>query len=534
MNRLLPLLLLLQLLNYHTYAQWPKIFGQNSFDMTGRQVKQSYDGGILFTGAERLGPNMPLAGYVYKTDINGNFLWKRYIKHPSSDYLVNILGISETSDGELILSGQFMKDFYDSDGYYMKLNSCGEKVWCGTVHIPGYTYCAQNIILPDGSIIIHGEEQEFSWRRIWLIKLNSAGEFLWKKGLEEADSSYFHATGYKMQQTADGNIMVMGFADSVRDTINPDLGWQTSFWVEFDSDGNKLWDLPWLRDTYDYGDASEIVQMENGDILSCGSLGPESERKATIYRISSDGEKKDANQIPGFGSISTVYTMQYLEDSTLFLGGAYAIGSNGYSMVIKSDTAANVIKWRPVPLYGSTPYISALTSDKKVLAIGERVPPSGDKWEVCLFKFNKELEYDSIYSTPRNYDSLCSYQVDPQIDFVLDCPNVGIPDPKDISEVSVLKIYPNPIDDWVTIEFPEYYKDEDETGWIKISTTYKTLPGQKKIEVLNLNGQVIYSLEFDDNRTNHTLNCQSWPSGMYLIRLINQGKVRAQGKVIRK
>lgn len=529
------LLTLLCILSVAGYAQWPKVFGQNSYDMTGREIKRSYDGGILFSGAERLSPGWPLSGYLYKTDINGNLLWKRYTKYTGNEYDVNILGLSQTPDGGLFLSGQFMKDYENSDGYYIRLNACGEKLWCGTVYIPGYTYCAQNFMLPDGSFIIHGEQTEFSWRRIWLYKISSSGEFLWGKSIQEADSSYFHATGWRMQQTADSNILISGFADSERDSLNPGWGWQTPFWVKFDYDGNELWDLPWLRETHDYGDASEAVQDINGHFICCGLLGPEGEFKASLFRITADGVKEAVHSFSGFGTASGLYTINYFQDSTLFLGGAYAIGQNGYTMVIKSDTAANIIKSKPVPsLYGMPVGYSAMTPDNKVLGMGERYSTAGDRWEVCLFRFNSELEYDSLYSIPLTYDSLCPNPVIPQLDFTLDCPMVSVPEPEEVKKNLSLKVYPNPADEWITVELPEYYLDESSTGYVKIATTYHRLPGKKSIEVLNLKGQIVYSEEFEDDRASITINSGSWPSGMYLIRLINQGKVRAQGKVIRR
>ena len=40
---------------------------------------------------------------------------------------------------------------------------------------------------------------------------------------------------------------------------------------------------------------------------------------------------------------------------------------------------------------------SVLTSDNKIVAIGERAAPGMTHWETCLFKFNQDLEYDSAY-----------------------------------------------------------------------------------------------------------------------------------------
>ena len=70
---LLPLLFISLL----SLAQYPKVYGHNSFNMIGRSIQCSNDGGVIITGAEQISPSGDFIGYMIKTDINGNELWKR-------------------------------------------------------------------------------------------------------------------------------------------------------------------------------------------------------------------------------------------------------------------------------------------------------------------------------------------------------------------------------------------------------------------------------------------------------------------------
>jgi len=254
--------------------------------------------------------------------------------------------------------------------------------------------------------------------------------------------------------------------------------------------------------------------------------------KASFYKFTPDGIPLKLVHVFDQGAASGAYAISFFEDSTLFIGGAYAYGNNGYSMVIKSDTAGNVIKTKDVPLYGNPVGYSVVTHDKKVLALGERYPEYLGHWETCLFKFNQELEYDSIYTQPYIYDSLCPHPVSPVETILLDCEIVDVEEPMRKPENSRLTFYPVPSSDRVTVILPEYYITEETRFHIKTTTTHFQLKGDKTIEIFDLYGKKNVSFLLPDGETSLTFDVSSWTPGMYLARLVCKGKVWAQGKLL--
>lgn len=95
---------LLCFLSNSLFAQWPKVYGNNTYDAIGRVLIITNDDGILIGGAERLTPNGEVTGYLLKTDINGNELWKRYLtQNPASTVIILGLSINDQDENGPIL-----------------------------------------------------------------------------------------------------------------------------------------------------------------------------------------------------------------------------------------------------------------------------------------------------------------------------------------------------------------------------------------------------------------------------------------------
>ncbi|MBK7212408.1 MAG: T9SS type A sorting domain-containing protein [Bacteroidales bacterium] len=524
------LLFILLIISNLCSAQWPKVFGQYSYDVIGRYLVESYDHGIYIAGAERLNPDSYFTAYVMKLDINGFLLWKRYIDDQSDNI---VLGISQTTDGGIFISGQTQGISTEENGFYMKLDACGEKVWCAIIDIPSYSSCVNNIILPDGGFIIQGGVYETVHDRIWLYKVDSVGNLIWMKTMIP-DTSYFNETGYYLINTNDSCVLVSGFAYTIRDPNTPQYGWQSPFWVKFDYNGDQIWDLPWFTTTHIEADYGNSRQDAAGNFYSAGSYGLGPGADACFYKFSNNGARIGYHILPGFGTAATCNSIEFFEDSTLFLGGAYAVNEIGYSMAIKSDTNGNIINSKNVPLYGGYLAYSTTTFDHKILAMGERPQLTGyPRWETCLFKFNQNLEYDSTYTMPMKYDSLCTGIILPDKTFNLDCQIVSISDAEKTNQNSALKIYPNPTINKLIIELPDYYIGENQSNHFKIITTVFQLVGEKKIEIVDLKGQIIYSMTLEAQEKVLSIDASNWSPGMYLARLVNNGKTWAQGKIIK-
>jgi len=254
--------------------------------------------------------------------------------------------------------------------------------------------------------------------------------------------------------------------------------------------------------------------------------------KASFYKFSPEGIPMKLVNVYDQGTASGAFAITFYQDSTLFIGGQYAVNNTGYSMVIRCDTAGNIIKTKDVPLDGMPVGYSALTNDNKVVALGERYLEGLGHWETCLFKYNQNLEYDSTYTKPRVYDSLCPHPVTPVETITLDCIIVDTEEPLKKPENSMLQVYPVPASDKVTINLPEYYVIEDNSHHIKTTTTYYQLTGDKTIEVYDLNGRKTASYLLPDGQTSISLDVSNWVPGLYMARLVCKGKVWSQGKVM--
>jgi hypothetical protein len=522
------LIILLILTPLFAIAQWPITYGHSTFDMIGRSLAIAYDDGVYITGAERLTNGGQLTAYVLKTDINGIQLWKRYIGDKQN--YSNVLGVSQQPDGGIVISGETFQ-FGNIDGFSMKLNSCGEKIWCTIFRKPGANDNDDNITLSEGSTISLACHQQLSYDRIWLYRLDSDGNLLWQKCMEP-DTNYFDETGYNLLLTNDSCVLVTGFNYFIREP-GSGLGWFSPLWVKFDLDGNQLWDLTWYGDGFIHGDFGHTVQDAFGNYYSAGSDGfQEQGMKASFYKFTPDGVPIKLVNVFDQGTASGAFSINFYQDSTLFMGGQYAINNTGYSIVIKTDTTGNVLKTKDVPLYGFPVAYSALTNDNKIVALGERYIESLNHWETCLFKFNQNLEYDSIYTVPRVYDSLCTHAVTPEETIHLDCIIVDTEEPLKKPENSQLKVYPLPANTQVTIALPGYYTLEEVRNHIKTTTTWYQLNGAKTIEIFNLQVQKTAIYELPDGQQSLTFDVSEWAPGMYLARLVCKGRVWSTGKIM--
>ena len=116
---------------------WVRTFYQTT-NTYFHEMTETYDKGYFIVGQVNSGPGVP-KNYTWlnKTDINGYLIWAKTLCSPT--YQIVILGIDKVEDGGIILTGVTTK--VDSTGYYdilfIKINSCGEKVWCKIISTPG-------------------------------------------------------------------------------------------------------------------------------------------------------------------------------------------------------------------------------------------------------------------------------------------------------------------------------------------------------------------------------------------------------------
>ena len=169
--------------------------------------------------------------------------------------------------------------------------------------------------------------------------------------------------------------------------------------------------------------------------------------------------------------------------------------------------------------------MSIISSDNKIVSL------SKISQTIYFYKLNSDLEFDSIYTMPRTYDSLCPYPivsdtVDPDCGLI-----VGIKDPEKNPEAFNLKVYPNPATKKVTVEIPEYLqKQTGPTGFLATTVYHKW--GSAMLEAYDLFGRQVMEQTVYQGTSNVDVDVSQWQRGIFVFRLCFRGECIATEKVV--
>jgi hypothetical protein len=514
MKKLL-LLIYLSHFTYPSFAQdWIRYYGYGSQTYSSYCIEH-YDKGYLLAG----NINTPKYGWLIKTDINGNELWN--IKVGDGIHLTGIKNVENTFDNGLILSGT--TTLYNSthtDPFIIKLNSCGDIEWCkvliydsagdGAIRVKqtmdgGYVLCA----------ILYGDIPN---NIVHLFKFDSTGELFWHKmynGDSLVESEYIRDL-YIDQQF----FLLTG------ECYYPN--WLKPYYIQTDTSGNETWSLAYSQHTGlgFVGDAWASVRDIHGNYYSAGS----SESSPELIKFSSQGEEIMNVDLFPSATIGGAGTILGLNDTSYIMCAEWSVGSLVYLAILGTDTLGNIKKIKYLPNPGNV-IISgtAKTYDNKILLIVTDYIGANSRIE--LFKFNSDLEYDSVYTHHFTYDSLCpdtivSHTIMPDCDVIVD-----LQESLSKPETAALKVFPNPANQKITVEFPKYVVVKTGQPGFGSTTVYHHWKSTT-LEVYDLSGKKIVEKEIVRAQTSMELYVSRWPRGMYYFRLVYNKHAVAGEKVV--
>jgi len=512
-------------------APWKKFFTSPPYSSFANDVVETYDKGYVFEAAFKDIAG-PWYGWIVKTDINGNKLWDIIVDgQKDSDFIC----LNKTIDGGFIAGGRY--DISNSyNAYVMKFNACAEPEWCsflpesdeeGSVITPDIHQ------LPDGSYICERVKTVFDQHNRWsLIKLHANGTIDWAN-YYDLNMSYWAQWDIEMKLTSDTCFLV---TSSVYDTIRPDgLLSEMPLWYKVDNEGNLLWEMKWELSEIESGAQPRVsVEDKYGNYYSGGYISPW--KTSHIYKLSHNGDS--LNRFRFYDSIPAsisgqINTLNYFNDTTLIVGTQFWDTPEGNHWAFSLSDTLGAIRKRIFEKEQIQFGMSLITTDNKIMAIGvtgSQYP--GHPSMVGLYKFNSNLEYDSIYTMPRTYDSLCPHPiVSDTIPMPGICTFVSLPEPIYKSDVLQLKVYPNPASEYVTIEIPEYSVTTTKGGYVT-QQQFRPLTGEVQLSVINLSGQIVKTEVFDASERNHVIKVNMLTPGLYMLHLNQKGKFVAQGKVM--
>lgn len=509
--------------------EWIRIYADTA-NVLVYNVYEHYDYGYILTGKRSEGWNS--YGCIMKTDINGFKRWSKSYGIPGK---MNSISSSRlANDGGIIaIGGTNNLSSSCKDPIIFKINSCGEKEWCKIYNAPGCDGYGIDIEpTPNGGYMAlidrwkTGEEQ-----RIWLFRLDDLGEVIWIQEYA-TDTSFSSEWPHSLLMTTDSSFVITSEA-YYPDPTYPNKWIIKIILIKVDLNGEAIFEVPWGTNNGIYSDGWLSIIDTKNNIYTAGRRA----RKTAPYGDSPSLFKTSVTGEPVFykdlktatiAGIST--TVNWFQDSSLVFCSQWrdtsGIDTTG---AIKTDSLGDELNKIVFPdNYGITG--SDITFNNRLI-LGGSGYSSGYIFG-CAIKLTSNLEFDSIYTNPFTYDSLCPYQIVSDTILLDDCEViVDINDPIGHPEKSKLRVYPNPASEQMKVEMPKYFERLTSGFGLSIMTIYHQWK-EARLEVFDLFGRLVYSEEIPQHEKIVTLDLSGWPGGMYVARIVFMNDVVGSAKFI--
>ena len=519
------IIILVLFLNTHDLPaqEWVRFYGQGE-NAVCRNISNAYDKGAIVGGI--------INNYKYllllKVDVNGNILWNKKIGNGTND--CGIGNVEQTNDGGYILCGSGTLVNPISDAFIMKLNACAEIEWCKLLDTPdNYDMGIRVKQTPQGDFVLLGAYFNTNpGSNTSLFKFDSEGNLSWHQ-YYPLDSIYYQDLPRDLLIDNDGYLFVT-------ERYCPDPGTSAPaiirhHFTKTDTSGILLWDATYGINDYYYGSPWCLTKSNSGSYYEAGRhLQQDWTSSPAFVKYTTDGNPLyDADILENvyFGGLGSI---DLLDDSLLIMvGGYYPDPDTRYNAFFKSDTLGNLIKTKIIQLTSNGYYSTSKTNDSKFIAVGNDFFEGS--WRIVAVKVNSDLEYDSLYTQPFTYDSLCPYQVvsetiNPACDNVI----VKVDEPFKEPLTTQLKVFPNPADKIITVEFPKYLVVNS-----KGNSTVTTIHHQwskATLQAIDIQGKIVLQQQVSNSDTQLQLDVSRFKAGMYQFRLLYQGKEVGGSKVV--
>ena len=441
---------------------WEKTYGNaGRFDVF-QNLTESYDSGFLVLGATDYFPDT--RGLIIKTDLNGNILYQIQLGIENINDELNLpFSIDNTEDGGSIICTAQGSSYLGDIGV-LKLDACGNLEWCKVFRTDDDPDWGVEISqLNDGGYILltMGYDYTFNNPRIHLFRFNEAGEVLWIEPYATTVNNPYisYNDPYDLVVTPEEDFFISGFCywcDEPAGTggVNNDCRLK-AMGIYADSSRQEEWVSAYeATDTLSYSMGGWATQKSNRNFY-IGAI----ERSTASYPpmllvIDSLGNFVH-DSLPQFPMVGNKWVEGFMvnpsfnSDGQLFTNILYADSTNFYPGWFGLHELDSLGGWHNSFIHPTahSPYGLIVTSDDKLLS--GAVVGSELNQDIILMKFNTNLEYDSIYTAPREYDYLCPEPIVSKTIDLSDCE--VIVDVKDIptrkeyeARISLIPITPAP------------------------------------------------------------------------------------------
>jgi len=526
---------------------WIRVFWEYKV-VTGQDLLETYDKGYLILATIRPDPGGVAETWTWliKTDINGEVLWEKKI----GDIEVGggLHDIHQTPDGGYILAGgTALIDQINGDPFFMKLNACGEKEWCRVFHSPPAQYTSfgfgQNIYPdPEGTgyiALVHQFDSDI-YKEIWLLRLDQDGGLIWAKNVfNDVHPDAWNELAEKMFVAEDGTLIIT--ATTLYNDWGGAAGYSKPFIMAAYPDGTEKWWTIYGPDSYDIGQAKNSIEDENGDILTMGwgkNLMTSIGNCPLLLKTDKYGNQIFNKLVIDTVEVGKSFCLNILNDTMYDIGGGwrYPGEETGHAAIARTDTNGNLIMEKLVWETFFTLYRSVKTFDNKELFMG-KFKDVDNYYKIYLHKFNSDLEYDTIYTQPFEYDYMCNdLPIISDTIGIDDCDIwTGLPGEVEYRMAQYLVVYPNPSRDNITVRLPRYTAEEREWGSFTSRHFNAKYFKNSQLRIYDIFGRQVKEIPLKNKEGGELkIDVSSLISGIYLVNLFENDKKMASGKFMKK
>lgn len=525
------LLLLLSIISVTANAQWP-VYGQEYYDAEPVYIRETYDKGFIVTFDYQQTTISAFNSGFIKVDINGNFLWKKVMANQSK--YIQVRGICVQKDGGIIISGRTcLYDDYQ-DPFILKLNACMETEWCNIYNTPGREDLADEIIyLPteNSCMVSLCDATDNSEGRIQLMKIDSTGKTIWRN-VYANNPDLMSPLPINLDYSAnDASAVFSALLWAYEDSTG--MYCLQPYWSKINTRGDFLWERYHIPDSsFTYGTVRQRPLFANdGNIIAPVN----SYYHSHLVNMDKEGNFKWINTLyqPDTAITSCINSASILHDY-VYLGVQYfktGVDPTGKGVLQKNDTLGNLVGEAVFPVDFTTIIadICATTDNKLMIAAVNDL----DLMEFMLIKYNENLEYDSIYTRPITYDSLCPGGITSGT-IEMSCNIITGLGSQTKRGLSTLTLAPNPADEFTIVYLPETIAANEAQGVLNVTTYRSEYVKDLAMDVYDINGRQVYSNPWPDNTKEQVLSTSDWKPGIYMIRIYNHEHIISTGKLMVK
>lgn len=245
---------------------WARSVGGESWDY-GFSGIQTSDGGFLAVGATQSYGTFVHDVYVVRFNADGDILWTQVIDGAGDDRNDRAHSVVETYDGGFAIAGySYVEGGWYQNAWVIKLDNSGNIVWTRMVGGNSGDVAEDIIETNDQGLLVVGGTASYGPGRssVYVFKLDESGDLLWTRTIGGEKDDY----AYGVAETPDGDFVVVGLTHSYGAGLAGDLDASDAYIIKFNAEGDSLWTR--TVGGFNYERLDDVIITSDGYILAAG------------------------------------------------------------------------------------------------------------------------------------------------------------------------------------------------------------------------------------------------------------------------